>query len=291
MHPIDTKPRDPYRLRAFEIRGGNGPADERLTLPGFEAFVYALPLGEAGGDLRFVSTCAMGQIVRFTLADISGHGPDAGDWALRLRALIRKHINHPNPAKFARALNWEFSRLADAGGFATALIATYFAPTDHLIVCNAGHPRPLLYRAAAGRWELLDETVSEVLPSDRARETGISNLPLGVITPTSYPLFAVRLEPGDVYIAYTDAIIESTDARGRQLGESGLLELAQHLTPEPHEDPGAIGQSLLASVQARAAAPSSDDLTLLVLRHTATDPPSGPVARLKALGRLVGLVE
>lgn len=285
-----TSTRDAYRLRAHEIWGGNEAGEERVTVFGFEGWVSAVPHeGDKGGDLRFVSTCAGGQIVRFTLADIAGHGEAASDWAIRLRGLIRKHINTPNPAKFARALNWEFSRVAEAGGFATAIIVTYFAPTDHLVVCNAGHPRPLLRRAASGSWELFDEGSAGLLPVDRAKETGVSNLPLGIVAPTTYPMFATRLDPGDIVVAYTDALIEAADAEGRALGERGLLEIASSQGPG---DPEVIGRAILGEVRARRGGEAlDDDATLLVLRHTATDPPSGAFAKIQALGRLVGLFQ
>ena len=36
-----------------------------------------------------------------------------------------------------------------------AHVAPGFAPTRTLSVCNAGHPQPLVYRKATGRWGLL----------------------------------------------------------------------------------------------------------------------------------------
>jgi serine phosphatase RsbU (regulator of sigma subunit) len=288
--PHDPPPKDVYKVRAHEIWGGNNAAQDRISVPGFDAHLYAIPWqGQLGGDLRFVSTCAMGQIVRFTLADIAGHGPEAGEWALRLRSLMRKHINTPNPTKFARALNAEFNRISEAGGFATAIITTYFAPTDHLIACNAGHPRPLLYRARERRWEIFDESAPDVLKPGDARQTGISNLPLGIITPTNYPQFATKLELGDIYISYTDALIEAKSPDGRQLGEQGLMQLVQGLDVT---DPARIGPAVLDAIGAhRAGAPSDDDTTLLVLYHNGTNPPDGVWPRVKALGRLVGIIK
>ncbi len=283
-------PRDVYQLRAHEIWGGSEAASDHISVFGFDAWVYSIPWkGGRGGDLRFVSTCAAGQIVRFTIADISGHGEGAGDTAALLRGLIRKHINTPNPTKFARALNMECNRLAEAGTFATAIITTYFCPTDHLIVCNAGHPRPLLYKASRREWAFLDQEHVGVVTPDRVRETGIANLPLGVIAPTNYPLFALPLEPGDLYLAYTDALIEASDASNRQLGETGFLDIVRAL--DPH-DAGALGPRILEGVgRFRGGRPADDDTTLLVLRHTATDPPDGVWPRIQALGRLVGLVK
>lgn len=298
---------DPYRLRTLEIWGGSGPAEHRVTLPGFEGWVYCRPHNPeapgpapraetapprrrmgAGGDFRFISTCAAGQIVRLMLADVAGHGAEAEVMARRLRAIVRRHINKPNPARFARALNWELARLTEEGAFATAIITTYFAPTDHLIICNAGHPRPLLYRARLQRWELLDETNSSALPAERARKTGVRNLPLGVIGGAEYPMYAIRLQPDDLLVLYTDALIEAVDEAGGQLGEQGLLGAAAAMALPP--DPAHVGPDLLAAAaNHRAGRPCEDDETIIVLSHTATDPPGGPVARLKSLGRLVGL--
>jgi sigma-B regulation protein RsbU (phosphoserine phosphatase) len=285
----EAKPADVYRLRELEIWGGNGAASERFSVSGFDGWLYARPYrGDAsGGDVRYCSTCAAGKIVRFTIADISGHGEEAAGFAERLRVLIRRNMNTPNPTTFARALNRELSGLSSGGRFATALITTYFAPTDHLIVCNAGHPRPLLYRASLGGWEVFDEGLNGLLSPGRSRETGIANLPLGVLHPANYPQFALRLEPGDAYVSYTDAFIEASDAAGRQLGEEGLLEIVRSVDVS---DPGSIGPAILSAVDRhRGGRALEDDATLLVLRHNATDPPDGAIDRIKALGRLVGL--
>lgn len=292
LYDLDAAPpRDVYKLRAHEIWGGNEPAREQMLVPGFEAWLYARPhAGDAaGGDLRFVSTCAAGQIVRFMIADFAGHGAEASDFALRLRALIRKHINTPNQARFVRALNVELARLAQEGRFATAVVQTYFAPTDHFIVCNAGHPRPLLYRAAAATWALLDEQAPGLVGAADAKQTGIANLPLGILAPTTYPQFAFRLEPGDVIISYTDAVTESKAPGGEMLEEAGLLEIARQL---PVGSASELGEGLLAALSRwRGGVEPDDDQTLLVLRHNASDPPDNTWARMKALGRLVGLVK
>jgi sigma-B regulation protein RsbU (phosphoserine phosphatase) len=296
MSTLQAPPADPLRLRAMELRGGNDAASERLSCAGFEAYIYSRPHGgdPRGGDLHFISTCAMGHIFRLTLADLAGHGDQASELALRLRTLLRKHINTPNPTKLARALNNEFSRLADGGRFATACITTYFAPTDHLIICNAGHPRPLLYRCPAqdrpGGWELFDHASPHATAPQNARHTGIANLPLGVISRADYPFAATLLAPGDVVIAYTDALIEAADPSGHQLGQDGLLNLARQINPAEH--PERIAKAILDGIFAHTGgADPQDDVTLIVLCHTATNPPDGAWPRLKALGRVVGLIK
>jgi serine phosphatase RsbU (regulator of sigma subunit) len=292
LYDLDAPaPKDTYKLRAYEIWGGNGAVCQQALMTGFDAWLYSKPYGgsAAGGDLRFVSACAAGQIIRFAIADLAGHGEEASGLAMGLQSLMRKHINTPDPSKFVRALNVELTRLQQQGRFATAVIQTYFAPTDHFIVCNAGHPRPLLYRARTAAWELLDEKSAGMLEAARAKETGIVNLPLGILAPTTFPQFATHLEPGDVVVSYTDSFIEASDAGGRPLGESGLLGLVRGVSPD---DPAKIGEAILAGVTRwRGGKQADDDETLLVLKHNASNPPDGAWAKMRALGRLVGLVK
>ena len=44
-----------------------------------------------------------------------------------------------------------------------------------------------------------------------------------------YEHFDLELEPGDCVMTYTDALIESSDADGEQLGEDGVLRLLRLL--------------------------------------------------------------
>ena len=113
-----------------------------------------------------------------------------------------------------------------------------------------------------------------------------------MLAPTRFPQFAIRLLPGDVVLSYTDALIESTSPAGVRLGEDGLLRLVRGLPLEPAiATAPEMGDALLEAVSRwRGGAPAADDETLLVLRHNASDPPGGAIAKAKALGRLVGLV-
>lgn len=141
-------------LQCMEIWGGIEAVDTALSLTGLDAWVYARPHGggQAGGDVHYLSMCGSGRIVRLGLADVSGHGVSVSEIAGTLRTLMRRHINTPDMTRFMRALNGAFVEHtqdgAGSGHFATALLATYYAPTDHLLLCNAGHPRPLWWRAS-----------------------------------------------------------------------------------------------------------------------------------------------
>ena len=183
------------RIACMEVWGGHEAFEGGVSVPGNDVFVSCSPhTGDVrGGDIYYVSNCAAGIISRFVLADVAGHGSVVSSTASGLRDLMRRYINTPDQTKFARALNRRFS--SDAGRFATAVLVSYFAPTDHAIICNAGHPRPLHFSVRTRRWAFVDSLSPGVLAAGKPRELTAANLPLGVIHPTSYDQFALKLEP------------------------------------------------------------------------------------------------
>jgi serine phosphatase RsbU (regulator of sigma subunit) len=245
----------------MEIRGGSHATEESVAVPGLDLWVSSRPHeGDArGGDVHYVSLCGGGVITRLIVADVSGHGERVAEFSGTLRDLMRKNINTKSQTRLVGALNRQFAAMAQLRRFATAVVATYLATSRRLTVCNAGHPRPLWYRAAAGSWDVL------------ARETGRGgDLPLGIDDDALYHQFTLELGPGDLVIFYTDALTEAADPSGRLLGEEGLLATVRSLPPA---EPGAFGRALLAAVEAhREHRPPDDDATLLVLHHNAGGP-------------------
>lgn len=277
-------------LQCMEIWGGNEAFDNAFAVPGIDAWVFSEPCpgSDSGGDIHYVSLCGGGNIARFVVADVAGHGASASDLAVALRKLMRRFINRVDQTRFVRALNKHFSQSAEDGKFATALLATYFAPTDHLIVCNAGHPKPLWYRAATRNWIWLQEDVGA--PREEMKGWPISNLPLGIIEPTSYYQFAVPLEKDDLVVIYTDSVIESKNPAGRLLGSEGLLEIVQGIDPV---EPAGLREALLDEVAGfRKNAPADDDLTLIVLHHNAGAPPRHSMGEMvRVMGKMLGIVK
>lgn len=269
-----------HALRCMEIWQGTHGVESAVTTPGLDAWVHSRPYHGAarGGDVHYVSLCGGGVITRLAVADVSGHGADVAEVARRLRDLMHRHMNRKDQTGLVQALNREFTAGAGAGRFATAVVATYLTTQDRLTVCNAGHPRPMWYRASEGCWAVLD-----------AASAGLANLPLGIDEETAYEQFSVALGKGDVLLFYTDALTEARDPTGALLGEAGLLRLAAGLRPA---ETASLGRDLLEAVeQYRGGAPADDDVTLLVLHHNAG--PSRPPSLLDLPGvyaRVLGLM-
>lgn len=249
------------RMQCMEVWGGNEPAERGVVMAGLDAAVFSAPVGQSGsgGDIHYLSSCATGRITRILIADVSGHGESVADIARELRNLMRRFINYVDPTRMIRGLNEAFSSIDSRGLFATAIVATYWAPTRSLVVSNAGHPRPLWYRAKRREWTWLSP---EALPAG-ADDSGVFDIPLGIDAEGKYSKFGVRLSPGDVVLLYTDALIEASDADGRMLGEAGLLEIVRSL--ETMEGPELVRRVLGAVADHRGGAPANDDTTVLAL--------------------------
>jgi serine phosphatase RsbU (regulator of sigma subunit) len=254
-------------LQCMEIWGGIEPVESAVQTPGLDLWVYSRPFegDEQGGDVHFVTLCGGGIITRMVVADVSGHGSSVAGFSSMLRSLLRKHINHKSQARLVERLNQEFAEMARLRRFATAVVATYLTSTDELAISNAGHPRPLHFRAADGTWSLF-------IP-EAAGPGQLANLPLGLDDETHYGATRLKLGRGDLVVFYTDALIEAADGAGQLLGEAGLLEAARRLDP-PSGSPDAIGRALLDSVaRHRGQRPAEDDVTLVVLYHNASHSP------------------
>lgn len=256
-------------LQCMEVWGGNQAIDTGLSIPGLDVRVYSRPFGDhagGGGDVHYISQCGTGRIGRFLIADVSGHGAAVAEVAGALRGLMRRFVNYVDQAGFVGRINQEFSRLAEAGCFATAVVMTYWAPTDYLVMCNAGHPRPFWFRQRTGRWELLEPGHDDATDQDQST----ANLPLGVLEPTTYDQIGIRLSPGDLILVYTDSLVEARDPAGRMLGEAGLAGVLSDLDTA---EPTALVTALRDRIDRfRGGSPPDDDTTILLLRHNGSRP-------------------
>lgn len=261
----------PVTMQCMEVWGGNRAINTGVSMPGLDAWVHARPHDDAsdGGDIHYLSSCATGNISRMLIADVSGHGSSVAEIAGQLRDLMRRYVNFIDQRKLTVALNDAFAQMTQAGGFATAIVGTYFAPRGQLTITSAGHPSPILYRAATGQWAALAAAVR--VEGSR----GMNNIPLGIGTAT-YDRTRFALEKGDMALVYTDALSEArTGAEGKMLGEQGLVSLLNTLGPrDPHE----LTTALLETIGPSAI---NDDLTMLVIRPNDAAPRTGLTVALR----------
>ncbi len=255
-------------MQCMEVWGGNQVMDSNVEMSGLDGWVYSRPYMDAkgGGDVYYCSACATGRITRLLLADVSGHGDSVSEAAGVLRSLMRQFVNFIDQSRFVRSMNDQFTVLSADNIFATAIVATFFAPTGALSLCNAGHPPPLVYRAASREWTILQESEeSQARTHDKAAG---GNIPLGILDMAEYEQFDVTLQTDDRVLCYTDSLMEAKDPTGELLGVEGLLRLVKSVwTPQTAGNGKAFVDALLAAIAREYPTNlSDDDVTVMLVR-------------------------
>lgn len=254
----------PSAMRPFgcmELWAGNERAHRSLELAGLESDVIAVPSGaEAGGDLSAIFSCS-DNVARVVLADCVGHGYLASGVARHVHHLLHKFQDIRDTARLLAALNDEFTLNIDKHEgvlrLTTVVTGTFDGTTGEFNFAYAAHPRMLLWRAREGRFCELGQ--------------GMENFPLGIITGEQYSEQSIRLDPGDMVLAFSDGATEVQSPDGEQLTPKGFLELAGSTLasiPGPPRLPD-FSDALLDGIQKfRGGRELEDDVTLLTLRRT-----------------------
>lgn len=275
MEPFDSE-----RMNCMEVWGGNQAIQRRFQTPGLKIWVYSRPYGQAvgGGDVYYLSSCASGRVTRMLLADVSGHGELVSQTAVGLRDLMLRNVNHIKQTRLVRSMNRQFTDLSDQGGFATALVSTFFATTMTYSLCNAGHPVPLVFRRKKSQWSAIE---NEASTSDVPADT-----PLGVIAEAGYGQVDLRLQTGDLVLSFSDAVTESQDRDGRLLGQAGVLRMVRELVVQQPEQ---VIPALVDRIRAlRTQNLRQDDATFLLSQTTGGGPPlrNSLLAPIRFMGRV-----
>jgi len=220
-------------------------------VPGWSFCDHYAPALEVGGDY-FDFLELPRPHVGVAIGDVSGKGVSAALVMAKVGSEVRYHsVGRTDPAEILGRVNRALSEDLEDGVFVTASLLVLNAETGEVRVATAGHPAPLLRRAAGN-----------VAPVPVG-----TGLPLGVAATTVFPTSAFALGPGDVAVLYTDGVTEAADRSGALLGEERMKKAVAAAAGTPE----AVRGALLAAVAGFAGdEPQSDDLTLVCF---------GPAAR------------
>ena len=257
-------------MHCSEIWGGNQATQKRFATPGLDVYVWSNPheykgsnpettdsATAGGGDVYYVTSCASGRITRLLLADVSGHGQEASEFAIGLRELLRGNVNKIRQEEFIEAMNREFGVLSDENRFATAAVATFFEPRKSLTIGLAGHPYPLYFNCEKQAWIHLE--------SKNLDGVKLGNLPLGVHQETNYSGRRLSLDIDDMFLLYSDAFSEATDEQGEVIGIDGLTGI---LNKQTEHTPEHLIPFLIEELKSINPDNLADDDATLILGHS-----------------------
>jgi serine phosphatase RsbU (regulator of sigma subunit) len=223
-------------------------APRELIWGEFEIAGESFPVRHLSGD--FFKVMDLESVLGLALGDIAGKGLSAGIWQAHLMDLIQRCARtYMYPADAVAGVNRELCQ--DLGE--PPITALFFARLDpqrnELVYCNAGLPPPLLMRR--------NKSV------ERLEEGGPM---LGALQDATYNAGNVRLNPGDMLLAYSDGLTECRNSQEEEF-ETGRLSAAAKAVS------GTTANQVLFSTLATVldfaeACPPGDDLTLLVVRRS-----------------------
>jgi serine phosphatase RsbU (regulator of sigma subunit) len=219
---------------------------ERPQVPGFQFFDHYVSAGQVGGDYYDYVPLPDGRLA-VTVGDVAGKGVTAALLMARLSATARFCLaTAPTPAAAVGQINAAVKRACGDGRFITLVVGVIDVRAHAITLANAGHPPPLRRRA--------DRTVEEV-------GAGVAGIPLGVFD-RPYDEITVPVEPGDLFVLYSDGVTETRNPQGDLYGPERLRAVLRQVSTNATE----AGEAILADVQRFAdGRPPGDDLTLVCI--------------------------
>lgn len=141
------------------------------------------------------------------VGDAAGKGVAAGTVLVMIRAIL--HLITASTKDVATLMQWAnrgISGKVDSDHFASLCLASVDAGAGTADIATAGHQAALVCRSSSGELEAIEAT----------------GVPIGIERGTSYSSSRVSLGPGDLLVLFTDGIVETMNAQGKQYGWKNL---------------------------------------------------------------------
>jgi len=249
--------------------------DRIPELPGWEIATYFAPAKQVSGDFYDVFTLP-GNNLGIVIADISDKGVGAALYMALIRSLIRVfsgHISlhgfsnfsinngltesvatHSATADQLNALNavkltndYIAHEHGKEGMFATLFFGVMNPDTGVMAYINAGH-EPLFI-------------INSARLKQRLKPTGPA---VGISPDMTFEIQQVQIEPGDIWIGYTDGVTEALSPNGEFFTRKKLLSALEQSTESGSDIVNRIKTQVLDHIQNDAP---SDDITMLVVKR------------------------
>jgi serine phosphatase RsbU (regulator of sigma subunit) len=220
------------------------------TLDGWELFGTSSPSRFVSGDHYQVVERGENELFTMT-SDVSGKGMAAALLTASLEALSAVPIEEVlSVEEICRRVSKLLYQRTPPAKYATSFVASVDLGTGHLRYSNAGHNPSLVLRT--------DGTIERL---------GSTGTPLGMLPEAPYTANEIDLAPGEVFVAYTDGIVEAEDPDEEEYGLERMEEVCREMRTKPLEElAAALDGSLAEFVR---GVPYADDRTLVMLRRVA----------------------
>ncbi len=264
---------------AYEVQELLFPS-EVTNLPSLEVHGVCIPARTVSGDYYDFIPLGTDRMV-LAVGDISGKGISAALLMATVHAFVRAYSLEPEmvlvpavlqyqaqsqgdsrmyyrgdsssesqlaPAMLMTTLNYQLYRSTPAAKYATMFLGCYDPTARVLRYCNAGHLPPIIVRATG-----------EAFPLD------INGTVVGLFDGVTYDESTVVMQPGDIFVAYSDGVTEPENEFG-EFGEDRLVALIKE---HRHKPLPRIAEIITGAVTDWiGAAEQPDDITVVLARCT-----------------------
>src|ERR1700721_355907 len=159
-----------------------------------------VPARAIGGDLYDFIPYSLSRL-GIVIGDVSGKGAPAAIYAALVSGILRSHAPiEPGPAEMLSAVNLSLAERRIEAQFVSLIYAVWDDEHRTLLVANSGLPRPVLVHE--GKNSIIEAT----------------GLPLGLFDDASYDEFRFKMKPGDMFVFFSDGILDARNRRGELFG-------------------------------------------------------------------------
>jgi sigma-B regulation protein RsbU (phosphoserine phosphatase) len=222
-------------------------------LRGVDVAARLVPARELGGDFYdFVSPEP--NVLVVAVGDVSGKGVPAALYSafagelVRGRTFRRRFLpERSTPAGVLASTNTILHERQLESYFCTLGYAAFDLKRRTVVFANAGLPFPI--RSTEAGWE----------------EIALPGLPLGAFPGASYEEISLPLAAGDLFVFYTDGVLESRDGEGREFGIERVAGVVERHRGQPAR---AVVDAIFDALQDFRGPAGGDDTTVVVVRIT-----------------------
>jgi hypothetical protein len=215
---------------------------------GWSVWSTTRPANDVGGDL--VDSLAHSGRLGMALGDVAGKGLGAALLMAKLQATLRALVPEcASLASLGERLNAILNRDGLENRFATLFYLEVTPGSGRVRYLNAGHNPPLVLRR-----------------DGRVERIAASSVPLGMFPSATYEEGSMDLLPGEALVAYSDGLVEATNAADEEFGLERLERSVARLRAVPVP---VWGKEMLAELEAfLGGGKPADDVSLLVVRRS-----------------------
>jgi phosphoserine phosphatase RsbU/P len=205
-----------------------------------------VPARAIGGDLYDFVPYSLSRL-GIAIGDVSGKGAPAAIYAALVSGILRSHAPiEPGPAEMLSAINLSLAERRIEAQFVSIIYAVWDDERRTLLIANSGLPRPIYCHD--GKVEVIEAT----------------GLPLGLFDEADYDEFTFRAKPGDMFVFFSDGIIDARNRHGELFGRERVEKLVAGCTAQ---SPDCVVNNIFKAVAEHAAGVETfDDQTVVAIK-------------------------